>query len=118
MDTPQEVLVWYVLPAIRREFAISLKNEGLNQKEIAGSLDLTESAISQYIKKKRGEEVLFPKELREEIKNSAMRVAKKNGNMKSEIQKIIAKIHASRFICTPCHDYLKTENCCKICYHD
>ena len=32
MDTPQEIEVWYVLPALRREIAIALKKQGLKQK--------------------------------------------------------------------------------------
>ncbi len=55
---PQEIEVWYLIPAIRKELAISLYNLGLKQKNIAELLGLTPSAISQYLKEKRGKQNL------------------------------------------------------------
>ena len=87
---PQEVEVWYVLPAIRRELAKVMKtktvtrtNEDgekvehkITQKEIARMLGVTEPAITQYLLKKkgqrsRGDQVVLPREILEEIDKSA-----------------------------------------------
>jgi len=43
-----------LLPVIRREFSIFLYKKGKRKKEIARQLDITQSAVSQYLKMKRG----------------------------------------------------------------
>ncbi len=87
---PQEVEVWYVLPAIRRELAKIMKtkvvtrtNEDgekvdhkVTQKEIARMLGVTEPAITQYLLKKkgqrsRGDQVSLPDHIVREIDKSA-----------------------------------------------
>jgi len=87
---PQEVEVWYVLPAIRRELAKVMKtkvahrkNEDgdmvdhkITQKEIARMLGVTEPAITQYLLKKRGrrsrgDQVDIPSPILKEIDKSA-----------------------------------------------
>jgi predicted transcriptional regulator len=87
---PQEVEVWYVLPAIRRELAKVMKtrviqrvNEDgekvdhkITQKEIARMLGVTEPAITQYLLKKkgrrsRGDQVVIPDKILKEIEKSA-----------------------------------------------
>ncbi len=90
---PQEVEVWYVLPAIRRELAKVMKtkvvtrtNEDgekvdhkVTQKEIARMLGVTEPAITQYLLKKkgqrsRGDQVSLPDHILKEIDKSADRM--------------------------------------------
>jgi predicted transcriptional regulator len=49
MKVPCEIVVWYVLPVVRREIAKSLVSDfGLNQRTAAGKLGITEAAVSQY----------------------------------------------------------------------
>jgi predicted transcriptional regulator len=87
---PQEIEVWYVLPAIRREFARVMKTKEvprtnddgkvrqhrITQKEIAKMLGVTEPAITQYLLKKkgmrsRGDQVEIPDKFLSEIDESA-----------------------------------------------
>ena len=87
---PQEVEVWYVLPAIRRELAKVMKTKlvsradedgkiaehKITQKEIARMLGVTEPAITQYLLKKkgqrsRGDQVVLPRAILKEIDKSA-----------------------------------------------
>ncbi|NHI89136.1 MAG: hypothetical protein EAX87_06400 [Candidatus Thorarchaeota archaeon] len=87
---PQEVEVWYVLPAIRRELAKAMKTKTISrpneegemvdhkitQKEIARMLGVTEPAITQYLLKKkgrrsRGDQVVIPDIILKEIDKSA-----------------------------------------------
>lgn len=87
---PQEVEVWYVLPAIRRELARIMKTKTIQradedgdtkehkitQKEIARMLGVTEPAITQYLLRKkgqrsRGDQVDLPDEILREIDKSA-----------------------------------------------
>ena len=87
---PQEVEVWYVLPAIRRELAKVMKTKSVSrvgedgkkkdrkvtQKEIAKMLGVTEPAITQYLLKKkgrrsRGDQVIIPERFLSELDKSA-----------------------------------------------
>lgn len=116
MDTPQEVEVWYILPAVRRQIAIALKLEGLKQKEIATALNITEPAVSQYIKQKRGEEISFPDKIKAEIILSAKEIAKDHRIARKETQRILKLITKEKFLCNVCHTHTNSEKNCKICY--
>ncbi len=67
---PCEIIVWKVVPCIRRAFAISLFEKGLNQKKIADIIGVSNAAISQYLASKRGKNIEFSKKLQEEIEKS------------------------------------------------
>ena len=55
MKIPCELIVWYVLPSIRRELARELvEKHHLSQAEVARRFGVTDAAISQYLKAKRG----------------------------------------------------------------
>ena len=116
MDTPQEVQVWFILAAVRRQYVVSLKKLGLKQKEIATALNLTESAVSQYLSNKRGKGVSFTPKLRKEINISAQKVANDRKELNPELQKIMRKIKDSKFICTVCHTHVNTADDCNICF--
>ncbi|KYK22490.1 hypothetical protein AYK24_02125 [Thermoplasmatales archaeon SG8-52-4] len=78
--TPCEKIVWNLLPAIRRELAISLINkQKLSQKEVAEKLGISEAAVSRYINGKRGGLGILKNE---KVKNQIDKSAKKiiNGN--------------------------------------
>lgn len=67
--------VWYLLPLIRKEFAKSLiKDHGLTQRKAAEKLGITESAVSQYVSKKRGDFKVGNTLIRKEIKVSTKRI--------------------------------------------
>ncbi|MFW9919888.1 MAG: transcriptional regulator [Candidatus Thorarchaeota archaeon] len=72
---PQEVEVWYVLPAIRRELTRTMIDKGIPQKQIAQMLGVTEPAVTQYklnkSKRSRGDQVDIPEKILPEIKKSA-----------------------------------------------
>jgi predicted transcriptional regulator len=55
MRIPCELIVWYVLPSIRRELARELVDKHhLSQAEVARRFGVTDAAVSQYLKSKRG----------------------------------------------------------------
>ncbi|MCF2137998.1 MAG: hypothetical protein K9W43_12260 [Candidatus Thorarchaeota archaeon] len=74
---PQEVEVWYILPAIRRELARAMIEAGRRQKDIARMLGITEPAVSQYKLRKsetarsRGDTIEFPDDIIPYIKKAA-----------------------------------------------
>ncbi len=69
--TPCEMIVWTVLPCIRKKLAKNLLGKGLSQKEIAEKLGVSNAAISQYITDKRGGNVKLSDEINGEIEKSA-----------------------------------------------
>ena len=71
---PQEIEVWYTIPALRREIAKAMLEEKLTQKEIAKIMGITEAAVSQYLHSKRAKDVLFPKNIQASIKESAKKI--------------------------------------------
>ena len=115
MDTPQEVEVWFVLPALRKQFVIALKKQGLKQKEIAKIMNLSEPAVSQYIKDKRGNNVNFSEKVVKDIEKSSQKIQDKISYRK-EFQKMFMKIKKSRMICEICHDHIDSNDNCEICY--
>lgn len=95
---PQEVEVFYILPAIRRELSIALKELGRSQHDIAKLLGVTDAAVSQYISSKRAMDVKFPKDLAAEIRAAAPRITNHQSMIK-ETQAILTKAKHGRFIC-------------------
>jgi len=74
-NIPCEVIVWQILPAIRRELAKNLiENCGLTQKEAAEKLGLTEAAVSRYLSGKRGDLKIPNGKVSEEFKKSTQKI--------------------------------------------
>ena len=74
---PQEIEVWYLIPALRKELSkIFIKDYGLAQKKAAELLGISEAAVSQYIKEKRGKDIKFVKSELEIIKETADKIVK------------------------------------------
>jgi predicted transcriptional regulator len=97
---PQEIEVWDILPAIRREFAKVLINEHkLNQREAARLLRLTEPAVSQYVKSKRAKEIVFGKSVIQEIRKSASRVVADKKKLVEEMQRICNLLAVKKVVC-------------------
>jgi predicted transcriptional regulator len=112
---PQEVIVWYVLPAIRREITNSLiKEYHLPQKEIAKRFGLTEPAISQYKKGARGDIELSP-DIKEKVKEAARNIAEEDSSAPSEVQRILQYIHKGGFLCEFHRKYGLVHEDCEMC---
>ena len=113
---PQELEVYYILPALRRELAKAMKKLGRSQKEIAGNLGVTESAVSQYIHQKRATCVDFTRDLQNDIKKSAVLINDRNAFLIAA-QKLIRKIRGNRFICNVCKSQNKSmPKGCSMCF--
>lgn len=79
MKAPCELVIWYVLPAIRRELAKSMVEDwGMSQRAAANRLGLTDAAVSQYLSEKRGKVKLNDPVVLKQIKYSAKRLSKGN----------------------------------------
>ena len=81
MKTPCEIIVWNIVPIIRKEFAKNLiENHGLNQRKVADKLGIAESAVSRYVSGKRGILEITDDEILDEIKLSTDKIAEENGS--------------------------------------
>jgi len=101
MKMPCEVIIWYALPSIRRELAKSMIQEfHLTQVETARKLGVTEAAVSQYMRNKRGTLPLKNKKIQKEISSSAKRLAKNGGDsvLMSEICRICKELRDTEFM--------------------
>lgn len=114
---PQEIEVWYVLPAIRKELARELvKLPGVSQKNAAAILGVTEPAISQYVNNKRGgEEKYFDKAIKLKIKKAAKNLLD-NGDAITEINNLCDEIRKKEILCKIHKDFDKNiSGKCKVC---
>ena len=112
---PQEIEVWYILPAIRRELVLTLKEKGKAQKDIAALLNITEAAVSQYTNEKRGTGVTFPVEVKEFIAKAAAEITDP-ATAYFQIQRISEYIKHSKVICK-LHAQIEGDlKGCDVCY--
>jgi predicted transcriptional regulator len=98
VKTHQEIEVWYVIPAIRREMVLELKKRKVSQKAAARLLCLTEAAVSQYMSGKRGTDVRFGPDMRSEIRKSVDSIQKGAGVME-EIHRLTSFCKSNGTLC-------------------
>ncbi|MBI2665443.1 hypothetical protein HYX12_02365 [Candidatus Woesearchaeota archaeon] len=108
---PQEIETYYILPALRRHFAIALKKKGLKQKTIAEMMGIKSSAISQYKRSKRGHQIKFPPLLLKEIGEAALRITDRLAYFK-ETQHILRRIREESFLCEVHHQFSVVPSGC------
>jgi len=110
----QEIEVWHVIPAIRREFAEEMRKRGISQTEIAKKLHLTRAAVSQYISKKRASVVKFDVNVKKKIKEAAERLMGGGCPIK-EIQTICTYFKSKGYLCKLHHKLDKSLKKCGVC---
>ncbi|WP_462272339.1 transcriptional regulator [Methanohalophilus sp.] len=76
IETPCQVVVWDVLPAIRAALAKELVDNGVTQQEVAELFGMAPSAVSQYLTKKRGYRIEFDDEIKVSIASLAVDIQK------------------------------------------
>ena len=100
MKMPCEVIVWVIVPVIKREFAkILVQHHKLSQRETAKILDTPEAAISRYISGKRGVLEITDEEVLKEIEKSVTKILKnENSSIVDEICSICQLIRTKNII--------------------
>ena len=94
MKIPCEIIVSYVLPIVRREVANELVSvHRMTQAQVARKFGVTDAAISQYLKKKRGDCFIIEKsskypEFISRIRESACSIAEGKSTFEEEMCKI------------------------------
>lgn len=116
---PQEIEVWYIIPALRRELAKSMVDLGLTQKQVADKIGLTEAAVSQYLSSKRAKEVLFSHAVLAEIAKSAKRLIESKENLVSEMVRLTNFAEVKHVMCN-LHKKQDANlpNSCNICFEE
>ena len=115
---PQEIEVWYLIPALRRELAkIFISKYKLSQKKTAEILGITESAISQYLNLKRGGEIKFSKTETKEIEKVAEEITTKKKGVMKGIYDLCLKFRQDKVICEvhKKHDKNVAKDC-NVCF--
>ena len=116
---PQEIEVWYIIPAIRRELAKCMIDSGLTQKKVAEHMDITEAAVSQYLSSKRAKEVVFSNAVLEEIKKSGKRIIEEQIQLVPEMIRLTKLTGVMQVMC----DLHKKQDVnlpdgCEICFDE
>lgn len=122
MELPQEIEIWYVIPAIRKALVAELKKHSLKQNEIAKLLGITESAVSQYGKDKRAAQcytafTISP--MKEELAASANHILADPDNRSAavkEINRLCKIIREKKIICDIHRKQNPKMDSCGVCY--
>ena len=118
MELRQEIEVWYVIPTIRKELSVAMKNNGTKQTEIAKRLGISKAAVTQYISNKRASGIKLNDAMLSEVKQSASIINDEMDSMR-EIQRLIHKVYETRMICeihkSISKDKGKFKNC-EVCF--
>lgn len=105
---PQEIEVWYIIPAVRKEFAkVLTKKYKLTFEKSGEILGVSKAAISQYLKKKRASQLRIPAKIKKEIEISAGEMVKDKDKAVREIIRILNLIKKSKSSCYICKKYNK-----------
>lgn len=107
-NLPQEIEVWYIIPAIRKELAeILVKKHGLTMEKAADILGVSKAAVSQYLSKKRAGKFKLPEKIKKEIEKSAGIIIKDKNLAVREILGLLNEIKKSKCSCYVCKKYNK-----------
>lgn len=105
MNAPCEIIVSKILPTIRSELARELvETHKLSQRQVAKKLGITESAISQYLSKKRGHNIILNEKTTKMIKDLAAKKTKQK----------LGKIETIEEICLICSFMRESKQVCKL----
>lgn len=117
-NLPQEIEIWYLIPALRRELSrIFVKNYNMKQKEISKLLGITEATVSNYIKSKRGEKIEFSKPELSRIKESAGLIKENKSSVVKELYNLCRFFKDSKGICKIHKSFDENvEKNCDVCY--
>tara|TARA_B100001971_G_C18193180_1_gene539878 strand:+ start:474 stop:833 length:360 start_codon:yes stop_codon:yes gene_type:complete len=115
---PQEIEVWYLIPALRRELTkIFIEDYDMSQKQVSGILSVTESAVSQYLKSKRAQELKFSEKEVEEIKKTAKLIHEDREHTLEHLYGLCVRLRGCSSLCElhKKHDSNLPKNCDLCC---
>ena len=87
---PQEIEVWYLIPAMRRELARLLtQKHGLSYEKAGEVLGISKAAISQYNKNKRASKVYLHSRVLKELERAVKSIGKDKERTVREILRVL-----------------------------
>jgi predicted transcriptional regulator len=96
MKAPCELVMWYILPAIRKQLAKNMiEDHGLTQLETAQKLGISGAAVCQYLAAKRGKVEITEEEILQQIKTSAENIVRGNVPVTEETCRICGLLRSS-----------------------
>lgn len=105
---PQEVEVWYIIPAVRKELAKLLTREfGFSYERAGKALGISKAAVSQYLSDKRANKVCLNGKTKAEIAKSALKISESEKVAVGEIQRVLRFMKENRCSCNVCRKYNK-----------
>ena len=105
---PQEIEVWYIIPAVRKEFARLLTGKyELSFEKAGAALGVSKAAVSQYLSNKRANKVKLNAEAKREVAKSAKLIAERPKVALVEIQRILKFMRSNRCSCDVCKKFNK-----------
>ena len=105
---PQEIEVWYIIPAVRKELAKLLTKEyALSYEKTGNILGISKAAISQYLSNKRANKIKLSAEVKKEISKSADLIHDNPKSALSEMQRILKFMKEKNCSCDVCKRYNK-----------
>ena len=96
---PQEVEVRFIIPTIRKEFALELIKLNYSQREIAKILEITPAAVNNYTKNKRGINVKLSDKNKEIIKESIEKISKNHECAYEELYSVSKQLIQDKSVC-------------------
>jgi len=105
---PQEIEVWYIIPAIRKELARLLTEKYELSYEKAGIiLGVSKAAVSQYLSNKRANKIKLSIGMKKEIVRSAKIISEKPKLALVEMQRLLKVMKDGKYSCSVCKKYNK-----------
>jgi uncharacterized protein len=111
---PQEIVTWYLLPAVRKQLAQDMIRGGKSQREVARALGITDAAVSQYVSGKRASDLALEPSVRKMVKRSAEMIAS-GADAMGEINGI-CKFCMEKYVLCRMHKAHGAPRKCDICF--
>ena len=100
---PQEIEVWYIIPAIRKELASCLiRNYSITYEKVGEMMGITKAAVSQYLSNKRAAKIKLPENALKEVCKSCELIVAKKKNTSQEILRVLKFIRDKNLPCEVC----------------
>ncbi|MBM3282436.1 MAG: hypothetical protein FJY86_03815 [Candidatus Diapherotrites archaeon] len=114
---PQEIEVFFILPALRRDLAKTMKEPflHLDQKSIAKRLGITEPAVSQYLNNKRATKVVFSPHVHGLIRAAAPKIVD-DVSLIRETQFLLSAAREELVACKVHEELVPALKGCKACH--
>lgn len=95
---PQEIEVWYIIPAIRRELAKCLVTKyQFTYDRVGKILGVSKAAIAQYLKNKRASKVKLHEKARQEAYKACGRIVAGKTDSTKEIIRLLELIRRKKW---------------------